>query len=145
MNHICLNVFWWASWGRDRRTLIRPSEKRISIVSFRMGSRPPWWIPIPLFNNGSTCSTLRMQRPLIGRLVLHLIIKGLVTVRIHQLAHRITPISSNEIVNEKAYNPHSGKVWCWVGSAVALAVAVYPLTAVTSTRLVFIMWLSSAG
>lgn len=38
-------------------TLSRPSEKRISMVSFRMGSRPPWWIPMPLFNNGSTCST----------------------------------------------------------------------------------------
>ncbi len=38
-------------------TFISPSENRISMVSFRIGRRPPWWIPIPLFSNGRTCST----------------------------------------------------------------------------------------
>lgn len=42
-------------------TLSRPSEKRISMVSFRMGSKPPWWIPIPLFRSGRTCSTWRLH------------------------------------------------------------------------------------
>ena len=38
-------------------TLIKPSEKRISIVSFKIGSSPEWWIPMPRFNSGRTCST----------------------------------------------------------------------------------------
>lgn len=38
-------------------TLTRPSPNKISMASFRMGRRPPWWIPMPRFSNGSTCST----------------------------------------------------------------------------------------
>ena len=34
-----------------------PSWNSISVVSFKMGRRPEWWIPIPLFSRGSTCST----------------------------------------------------------------------------------------
>ena len=41
----------------DGLTLMSPSEKRISIVSFRIGNKPEWWMPIPFFSNGNTCST----------------------------------------------------------------------------------------
>ena len=34
--------------------LIKFSENSISIVSFRIGNRPPWCIPIPFFKIGNT-------------------------------------------------------------------------------------------
>mmetsp|Transcript_9773 Transcript_9773/g.33724 ORF Transcript_9773/g.33724 Transcript_9773/m.33724 type:complete len:221 (-) Transcript_9773:644-1306(-) len=38
------------------RILMSCSWNKISISSFRIGSRPPWWIPIPFFSRGSMCS-----------------------------------------------------------------------------------------
>mmetsp|Transcript_5482 Transcript_5482/g.12091 ORF Transcript_5482/g.12091 Transcript_5482/m.12091 type:complete len:239 (+) Transcript_5482:1584-2300(+) len=40
-----------------KRHLMRPSWKRISITSFRMGSRPPWWMPTPFFSRGRMVCT----------------------------------------------------------------------------------------
>ena len=37
-------------------TLSRESWNRISMTSFRMGSRPPWWMPMPRLSSGSTAS-----------------------------------------------------------------------------------------
>ena len=38
-------------------TLTRPSWKRISTVSLRMGSSPEWWIPMPFSSRGRKCTT----------------------------------------------------------------------------------------
>ena len=40
-----------------KSAFIRPSPNRISVVSLRIGRRPPWWMPIPRFRRGSTFST----------------------------------------------------------------------------------------
>lgn len=40
-----------------KRHLIRPSWKRISMISLRIGSRPPWWIPTPRFRRGRSETT----------------------------------------------------------------------------------------
>jgi len=39
-----------------KSTLSRPSWNRISITSLRIGSSPPWWIPIPRRSSGRMCS-----------------------------------------------------------------------------------------
>lgn len=57
---------------------MRPSENRISIVSFRRGSKPEWWMPIPFFSNGKRCSTCKYQQPLANNLTIkqHVILHG---------------------------------------------------------------------
>ena len=45
-----------------KSALMRPSPKRISVVSLRMGRRPPWWMPIPRFKSGRTFSTCGSAR-----------------------------------------------------------------------------------
>ena len=40
-----------------KRHLMRPSEKRISMISLRMGRRPPWWMPMPRFRSGRMAVT----------------------------------------------------------------------------------------
>ena len=44
------------------RHLMRLSWNKISITSFTIGSRPPWWMPTPRCSSGSmlcTCGSLR--------------------------------------------------------------------------------------
>ena len=141
-------MIWWASWcghTQDTCTLSRPSEKSISMVSFRMGSRPPWWIPIPLFNSGSTCSTWGPPRGWTSRLLFWAFISWSFGNSASSSVHRIAAIITRERGIGKAWNPRSGKVWFMVGFAAACTVAVYPLTTITSTWLVFIMWLNKAS
>lgn len=102
-------------------TLSRPSENRISMVSFRMGSRPPWWMPMPLLSSGSTCSTwgtqsgASFQNKLPGFVYMRAAISaGGETVR--------------TLIVEKC--DAGCLAWNW-----AVVVAVCPLTPVTSAQL----------
>ena len=45
-----------------KSALIRPSWNRSSVVSFRIGSRPPWWMPMPRRSSGRTFSTCGRHR-----------------------------------------------------------------------------------
>mmetsp|Transcript_17285 Transcript_17285/g.53134 ORF Transcript_17285/g.53134 Transcript_17285/m.53134 type:complete len:235 (+) Transcript_17285:579-1283(+) len=44
------------------RSFSRPSWNKISTTSFTMGSRPPWWMPMPLFRSGSSVVTCGSPR-----------------------------------------------------------------------------------
>ncbi|KAH3668005.1 hypothetical protein OGAPHI_001759 [Ogataea philodendri] len=87
-------------------TFKKPSWKRISIISFKIGSNPEWWIPIPRRRSGKMClicgsSLSSSDRMLIALLKILVSISRSSSVLKSSLDIFIAKFSQSRLLNEK--------------------------------------------